>query len=78
MNAPLYLERLVGLADDTEQTPLPLATPGVQRYVWESRFGQILIEVTDGQAFVNGQPVEPLTVTQGRPSSSSGSTPDPA
>ena len=36
---------------------LPLATEGVQRYVWQSAFGPMLIEVRDGAAFVNGQRV---------------------
>ncbi|MFN5155989.1 MAG: hypothetical protein ACK50K_05165 [Betaproteobacteria bacterium] len=38
---------------------LPLAAAGVQRHVWESRFGTMLIEVRDGQIFVNGSLVEP-------------------
>jgi len=37
---------------------LPLATDGVLRYVWHSRFGEILVEVRDGKSFVNGHPVE--------------------
>jgi len=76
MNAPL-LPEVIRLLEASPQEALPLATEGVQRYVWESRFGQILIEVTEGQAFVNGQPVEPLNVTQGR-SSSATPNPDPA
>jgi hypothetical protein len=35
------------------QQPLPLATEGVLRYMWESRFGSMLIEVVDGVAYVN-------------------------
>lgn len=38
---------------------LPLASEGVQRYLWESRFGPILIEVTQDGMFVNGDRVEP-------------------
>jgi hypothetical protein len=38
---------------------LPLASEGVQRYLWESRFGSILIEVTQDGMFVNGDRVEP-------------------
>jgi hypothetical protein len=38
--------------------PLPLASAGVLRQVWESRFGPILIEVIGDQAFVNGALVE--------------------
>ena len=65
MNAPLLPEVLLGV--DSAEPELPLATEGVQRYVWQSRFGAILIEVKDGISFVNGQPVEPLSVTP-RPS----------
>ena len=57
MNAPLYPERLL-LADPSDQTPLALSTEGILRYVWESRFGAMLIEVIDGQSFVNGKLVE--------------------
>lgn len=59
MNAPLYPERLLR-REAAEQVSLPLATPGVQRYVWESRFGNILIEVVGEQSFVNGERVEPM------------------
>jgi hypothetical protein len=62
MNAPLYPERLLRLQAD-DQLDLSLATSGVERYVWDSRFGQMLIEVTDGRMFVNGQPVEPAPPT---------------
>ena len=44
---------------DDAQSALPLATEGVLRWVWESKFGAILIEVVDGQVFVNGELVEP-------------------
>lgn len=49
---------------DPDQTPDPqlqltLASDGVQCHVWESRYGPMLIEVKDGQIFVNGQRVEP-------------------
>lgn len=36
---------------------LTLASEGVQRYVWQSAFGAMLIEVKDGAAYVNGQRV---------------------
>jgi hypothetical protein len=49
---------------DREQMPLSLATEGVLRYVWQSAFGPILIEVRDGTAFVNGQPVTPMADTE--------------
>ncbi len=60
MNAPLLPEVLRRL-DETPQADLPLATEGVLRYVWENRFGQMLIEVADGVVYVNGDRVEPST-----------------
>lgn len=59
MNAPLLTEDLLGL-DKDPQTHLELSTEGVLRYVWESRWGAVLIEVREGRAYVNGQPVEPF------------------
>jgi hypothetical protein len=56
MNAPLLPEVLLGLRPE-EQPSLPLAAEGVQRYVWRSTFGPMLIEVRDGAAFVNGKRV---------------------
>jgi hypothetical protein len=47
----------VGLLNQAEPE-LPLAADGVLRYVWHSRFGEILVEVRDGKSFVNGHPVE--------------------
>jgi hypothetical protein len=41
------------------QAALPLASNGVQRWLWESRFGAILIEVAGDDVFVNGQRVVP-------------------
>ncbi len=48
----------VGQVDD-RQAPLPLASPGVLRWIWHSRFGPMLIEVVGDESFVNGQRVEP-------------------
>lgn len=56
MNAPLLPEVLVG-TQRADEPALPLAAEGVQRFVWHSAFGSILIEVRDGAAFVNGQRV---------------------
>lgn len=42
------------------QPGLNLASEGVQRYVWQSTFGAMLIEVKDGAAYVNGQRVTPI------------------
>jgi hypothetical protein len=59
MNAPLLPEVLMG-AQPADQPALPLAAEGVQRYVWQSAFGPMLIEVRDGATFVNGQRVTPI------------------
>ncbi len=55
MNAPVPE---VLMRPPADQDDLQLATDGVYRLVWESRFGPILIEVVDGVAFVNGSRVE--------------------
>ena len=49
----LLPEVLLG-AQPTDQPTLALAGEGVQRYVWQSAYGAMLIEVRDGIAFVNG------------------------
>jgi hypothetical protein len=46
-----------------DQVELPLAAEGVLRYVWESRFGPMLIEVKEGRAYVNGQAVQLADLT---------------
>lgn len=55
MNAPNLLlpEVLLG-AQPTDQPNLDLASEEVLRYVWQSAYGAMLIEVRDGIAFVNG------------------------
>lgn len=58
VNAPLLSEVLTRRGD-SPQADLPLASEGVLRYVWEGKFGSMLIEVKDGQSYVNGQAVEP-------------------
>lgn len=58
MNAPL-LPEILARRGDSPQADLPLAAEGVLRYVWEGKFGSMLIEVKDGRAFVNGQAVQP-------------------
>ena len=42
-------------------SPAALAAAGDcrWRYLWESRWGEMLIEVVDAVAYVNGQRVEP-------------------
>lgn len=66
MNAPLLPEVLVQ-QEPGPQLPLVLATEGMLRYVWGSRWGGMLIEVVDGRVFVNGKLVEqaaPLSVSE--------------
>jgi hypothetical protein len=58
MNAPVWPERLLRRQAGAEPE-LELATDGVQRWVWESRFGTMLIEVRDGEVFVNRERVAP-------------------
>ena len=58
-NLPLLPEILLG-AQPTDQPSLDLASEGVQRYVWQSAYGAMLIEVRDGVAFVNGARVASL------------------
>jgi hypothetical protein len=53
------LPEILSRRDAAPQGDLPLAAEGVLRYVWESKFGPMLIEVTQGQVYVNGQPVAP-------------------
>lgn len=58
MNAPLRPDVFVR-AQPSPQLDLPLAADGVQCHVWEGRFGTMLIEVRNGQVFVNGSLVSP-------------------
>jgi hypothetical protein len=58
MNAPLRPD-LILRQTPSPQLDLPLAADGVRRQVWESRFGPMLIEVRDGEVYVNGSRVEP-------------------
>jgi hypothetical protein len=57
-NPPAVPEQVIGAADD-RQPALPLASPGVQRWLWHSRFGDMLIEVVGPDVLVNGQRVQP-------------------
>lgn len=47
----------------SDQVELPLAAEGVLRYVWESRFGPMLIEVKEGRAYVNDHAVQSTDLT---------------
>jgi len=64
MNSPL-LPEVIRRLEDTPQSDLPLETEGVLRYVWENRFGEMLIEVIDGIVYVNGDRVEPAMAEGG-------------
>lgn len=55
MNAPMFQEVLLRINSPGDE--LPLATAGVLRYVWKSRYGEILIEVVGNEVFVNGSRV---------------------
>jgi len=44
--------------ENMPQEPLPLVSEGVQRWVWESQFGAMLIEVIGDVPYVNGMRVE--------------------
>lgn len=56
MDTPVLQEVLLRIDDSGDE--LPLATAGVLRYVWESRCGEILIEVVGDEALANGSRVE--------------------
>jgi hypothetical protein len=59
MNAPtlpLLPEVQLG-PQPADQPNLALASEGVQRYIWHSAYGDMLIEARDGVAFVNGKRV---------------------
>ena len=44
---------------ETVEPSLPLASDGIRRWVWHSRYGAMLIEVIGDQVYVNQQRVEP-------------------
>lgn len=58
MDAPLFPEVL--LRPTGPQTDLPLVSAGVLRYLWQARYGDILIEVVHGEVRVNGAAVVPM------------------
>ena len=64
MNAPLS-PQVLGRLEDVEQDDLPLAKAAALRYVWETRFGEMLIEVVEGVVYVNGDRVEPAMAEGG-------------
>lgn len=68
MNTPLPPHTRCPL-EPPAQGELPLVTQGVQRHVWQSRFGPMLIEVVDGAAYVNGERVAPAGLGSAPPAS---------
>jgi hypothetical protein len=64
MNASVWPERLLRRQASAEPE-LELATDGVQRWVWESRYGTMLIEVRGGEVFVNRERVVPAELAPG-------------
>lgn len=59
MNARAFPEVLLRREPASAEPELMLSTEGVLRYVWESRFGPMLIEVIEGEVFVDGEKVTP-------------------
>lgn len=66
MNAPM-LPHVLMRAQPADQPPLDLAAERLLRYVWQSAFGTMLIEVAGGNVWVNGQRVVPIAEIQQRP-----------
>lgn len=58
MNATSIRDVVIGRPVD-DQELLPLASEGVHRWIWHSRFGEILIEVCGDEVAVNGCKVRP-------------------
>lgn len=56
MNAPVIHDALLRKASD--QVELPSSPGEGRRFIWESSFGPILIEIVGGEVFVNGGRVE--------------------
>lgn len=82
MNAPLLPDHLIQpygeVIEEAIEPSLDLATAGVQRWVWRSRFGPMLIEVRNGGIYVNGGRVEPAPGHGGAGSMSGRPRPAPA
>ena len=72
MNAPL-LPNIFTRLPVYPDADLPSATECTSSYLWESRFGTILIEVRHGKAYVNGQVVEPAEPGPSRECGATGS-----
>ncbi len=62
MDAPLLPEIHLVSGTRHAQSVLPLDSERVLRYVWQHRYGEMLIEVKGSQAFVEGKLVEPASL----------------
>lgn len=65
MDAPL-LPQILLRRERPPQTDLDLAAEGVLRYVWSSKWGDMLIEARDGVVYVNGQRVDAAPAPKAR------------
>jgi len=63
MNAPLLPAVLRTAAPEPSEPP---TARSAQSYLWEGRFGAMLIEVKGGVVYVNGQRVEPFAPPRAR------------
>ncbi len=61
MNNARLLPKILSRRHDSSEAE------GVLRYVRESRFDDIQIQVRGGQVFVNGQAVDPADAAEARP-----------
>lgn len=52
-------QEVISYREATLQVELPLATEGTVRYVEQSRFSNLLIELVDCHTYVNGELVRP-------------------
>jgi hypothetical protein len=59
MNAPVIHDVLLRKASAHDEQPLEAAQGGYRQVIWESCFGQIVVEIIGDSIFVNGDPVEP-------------------
>jgi hypothetical protein len=59
LNAPVPLAVLARHERDGEELQPPPGPHATQHFVWESRFGSIVVDVIGDQTFVNGELVEP-------------------
>ena len=59
MNAPVIHDVLLRKASAHDEQPLKAVQDGYRQVIWESCFGQIVIEIIGDNILVNGDHVEP-------------------